>query len=95
MLRTNYFPITPAKNLELYAYSLAITPQEQIKARRMRNRAAALYVNNAPFLQDPNMGVATDYGGTVITTKQLSFPGTEHVFQHAYYDEEEEGPLTA
>ena len=92
VLRTNYFPISPAKNLGLYAYSLSITPQEKIKAKRMRTRAAVLYINNAPFLQDPSLGVATDYSGTIVTTKRLSFPGTVHQSQYAYYDEEEDGP---
>ena len=58
----------------------------------MKSRAVVLFIQNAPFLQDPNMGVATDYSGTIVTTKRLGFPDKEHVSQYAYYDEEEDGP---
>ena len=93
LLRANYFQVVPASNnLELYTYSLAILPANDVKIKRVKRRAVVIYLKNASFLQDPDIAVATDYSGIIVTTKRLDISGGTNVSKHAYYDEEEDGP---
>ena len=88
LLRTNYFKITIDAGKKLFKYSLTLTAKyrqsdEDARARqpavppersRKRRQALALLFQDLDF-QMIGHGVATDYGSTIITSKELPFGG--------------------
>lgn len=91
VFRTNHFEIITEPDLQLFRYSVEVTPE--LKIARKRRRAFQLLLDTASFLDAVRPAVSTDHASMLITRQRLNLgPDDRTTIPIVYYETEEAGP---
>ena len=87
-LRTNYFEMHVPKHIQFCRYSATIEPKLE-QGRRRRQLFKVMFEGELLF-KDSEPGIATNYGGTIITSKPLPFGQSKKfkIFKLTYCESE-------
>lgn len=84
ILRTNYFKLVPDSDVEIYRYSIDITPAATSRKRR---QIIALLLAT-PTFSSIGFGVATDYSNIIVTAQELGLGGNGSLEESVLYRHE-------